>query len=312
MNSGPKFSIVIPVRNEEECISQCLNSLLNQTYKNFEIIIVDDGSTDNTVNIIKSYIKRSNKINLILGSKCGPSYARNIGVKRARGEVIVFIDGDNYVNQKVLEYAFKRFKNKNVAGISVSVKYNSGKGIWAKMQDAWSSFIYGETTGLAILYRKEIIDSIGGFKANILLGEDLDLFLRAKKYAKKRGMFFVCEKNAVLIQSYENKPLEIFKHSFRAGERVNTYIKARPKYGILVLFSRLFFASPILTIPIFALSFYNILHIYFLIYIFVWLFLFIFKIKRIKTPYLLLAPLLMFWRGLAFTLGFFSSIFKGL
>ena len=158
MISRPKFSIIIPVRNEEEYISQCLNSLLNQTYKNFEIIIVDDGSTDNTVNIIKSYIKRygkSDKINLILGSKCGPSCARNIGVKHARGEVIVFIDGDNYVNQKFLEYAFKTFKNKNVAGLSVSVKYSSGEGIWAKMQDAWSSFIYGETTGLAILYRIE-------------------------------------------------------------------------------------------------------------------------------------------------------------
>ena len=90
-------SVVIPVYNAENLISLCLDSVLNQTYKNIEIIVVNDGSTDSTSDVLNEYQCKSNNINLqiIHQINSGPSVARNVGIRLARGQYIAFLDSDD-------------------------------------------------------------------------------------------------------------------------------------------------------------------------------------------------------------------------
>jgi glycosyltransferase involved in cell wall biosynthesis len=85
-----KASIIIPVYNEEKDIGHCLESLKNQSMKDFEIILVDDGSTDNTVAVVKEF----KKVKVIQGQHKGPGFSRNLGAKSARGEILIFVDAD--------------------------------------------------------------------------------------------------------------------------------------------------------------------------------------------------------------------------
>lgn len=91
-----KFSIIIPVYNTEKYLSRCIESVLNQTYEDYELIIVNDGSTDNSKNIIKEYKEKyPNKIIQVNKKNGGLSDARNKGVKKAKGEYILFLDSDD-------------------------------------------------------------------------------------------------------------------------------------------------------------------------------------------------------------------------
>ena len=89
-----KFSIIIPVYNEEKSILMCLRSLKQQTYKNFEIIIVDDGTNDGTVAKVLQYKKNNSNIKFLQQKHLGPASARNFGSKNSSGGILVFLDGD--------------------------------------------------------------------------------------------------------------------------------------------------------------------------------------------------------------------------
>ena len=96
-----KFSIIIPAYNIEKYIEKCIESILNQTYNNYEIIIINDGSTDNTLKKIKKYEK--DNVIIIDQNNKGLSESRNIGVKKAKGDYILFVDGDDFVDNELLE-----------------------------------------------------------------------------------------------------------------------------------------------------------------------------------------------------------------
>lgn len=103
MNSNNiKYSFIVPVYNTEKYLKKCLDSLVNQTYKDFEIIIVNDGSTDNSINIINEYSKKYKNIKVINQKNGGLSHARNEGVKNANGKYILFVDSDDYVETELL------------------------------------------------------------------------------------------------------------------------------------------------------------------------------------------------------------------
>ncbi|WP_309088629.1 glycosyltransferase [Domibacillus sp.] len=100
---NPKVSIIVPVYNMERYLKRCLNSLLNQTFSDIEIIAVNDGSTDGTENILNEYLQRDNRIKVITQKNGGVSSARNEGIKAAQGEFIGFVDPDDWVNEKMYE-----------------------------------------------------------------------------------------------------------------------------------------------------------------------------------------------------------------
>lgn len=93
-----KISVIIPVYNSEEYIERCIQSILNQTYEDFEAIFVDDGSTDSSFEILKRYEKIDSRIMAIHQENSGPGIARNTGMKKASGEYIIFVDSDDVID----------------------------------------------------------------------------------------------------------------------------------------------------------------------------------------------------------------------
>lgn len=94
--SSKRFSIIIPIYNLEKYISECINSVLEQSFKNYEIILVNDGSIDNTLTICQNYENKYNQIKLINKANGGLSDARNVGIRNASAEYIIFLDGDDF------------------------------------------------------------------------------------------------------------------------------------------------------------------------------------------------------------------------
>ena len=98
-----KVSVIVPVYNVEKYLEKCLNSIVNQTYKNIEIILVNDGSTDNSLEIMKKFKQKDDRIILLEKENGGLSDARNYGLKKASGSYISFVDSDDFINEKMLE-----------------------------------------------------------------------------------------------------------------------------------------------------------------------------------------------------------------
>jgi len=115
-----RVSVIVPVYNMEKYLSKCLDSLVNQTFEDIEIILINDGSTDNSENIIKEYLERySKKIVYIKKENEGQGVARNLGIDKARGEYITFVDSDDYVDVTMIEKLYSSII-KEKADISVS------------------------------------------------------------------------------------------------------------------------------------------------------------------------------------------------
>ena len=109
-----KYSIIVPVYNMEKYISKCLDSIFSSTYKNYEVIIVNDGSTDKSDEIIKTYIEKNRNIIYIKEENMGLSTARNNGVSKATGDYIIFVDSDDYIEEKLLENLELNIDNNDV------------------------------------------------------------------------------------------------------------------------------------------------------------------------------------------------------
>lgn len=107
---NPKISIIIPVYNVEKYLPQCLDSIINQTLKDIEIICIDDGSTDNSLNILKEYQKKDNRIIIIEQQNGGAGKARNNGLKVARGKYLLFLDADDFFERNMCEKCYKKIE----------------------------------------------------------------------------------------------------------------------------------------------------------------------------------------------------------
>lgn len=111
-NQNELISVIINVYNCEKYIDKCLKSVIDQTYKNLEIIIVNDGSTDNTLEIVKKY--KDGRIRIINQENMGLSLSRNVGIDNAHGEWLFFVDADDFVTNDVIEYLYDIAKKNNV------------------------------------------------------------------------------------------------------------------------------------------------------------------------------------------------------
>jgi len=102
-NSSPQFSVIVPVYNVCDYINACLNSVLSQTFRDFELILIDDGSNDGSEQICDNYASEYDNIIIVHKENGGQSSARNLGVELARGEYFVFVDSDDYIAANTLE-----------------------------------------------------------------------------------------------------------------------------------------------------------------------------------------------------------------
>lgn len=104
--NNPKISIIVPVYNVEIYINECVNSILNQTFRDFELILVDDGSSDDCGRICDIYGERDTRVRVIHKENGGLSSARNTGLEVCKGEYVIFIDSDDYIENNTLQYSY--------------------------------------------------------------------------------------------------------------------------------------------------------------------------------------------------------------
>lgn len=122
-----KVSVIIPVYNAEKTIEKCINSLLNQTFEDYELIIINDGSKDNTKILLEKF-KDDNKVIIINKENEGIGKTRNLGIKKAKGEYITFVDSDDYVDKKMIEKYYNfAYKNNLDLVTSTYTKVINGK-----------------------------------------------------------------------------------------------------------------------------------------------------------------------------------------
>jgi glycosyltransferase involved in cell wall biosynthesis len=140
-----KLSIIIPVYNEEHVIEKCLNSLSNQKYKDLEIIVVDDGSTDNTVQAVENFIQ-NNSIStaLLKQNHKGAGAARNLGAQKAKGEILIFIDADMTFDKIFLNKLVSPIKNNKSKGtFSKDEHVSNWNNVWSKCWN-WNQGLTGK------------------------------------------------------------------------------------------------------------------------------------------------------------------------
>lgn len=111
MNNSPFFSVIVPVYNVSQYLKRCIDSILSQSYGDFELLLVDDGSTDDSGRICDEYAKKDNRIKVFHKKNGGVSSARNKGIDEARGNYVVFVDSDDYILQDRLLQIMKLSDN---------------------------------------------------------------------------------------------------------------------------------------------------------------------------------------------------------
>lgn len=150
-----KISIIIPAYNSESTIRRCVDSIRNQTYRNLEIIVVNDGSTDSTSEVVNEINNTDSRVKLISIPNGGVSHARNVGIENATGDYITFVDSDDFIDsgmyeklvQIIKKYSVKiahcSYKNVNESGVVLSVVGNKGKIVKQSHDEAMSCLLSG-------------------------------------------------------------------------------------------------------------------------------------------------------------------------
>lgn len=110
---NPLVSVIVPAYNVSKYVSKCISSVLNQTYMNIEVIVINDGSTDNTPVILDSIAENDRRVKVIHKENAGVSIARNIGINISKGEYLVFVDGDDYIAVDYIEYMISLVRETN-------------------------------------------------------------------------------------------------------------------------------------------------------------------------------------------------------
>ena len=135
------ISVIIPAYNAEQYIERCLESVVKQTYKNLEIIVVDDGSTDNTGDICEQYAKRDKRILVIHQQNKGLTRSRKVGITLSKGEYIGFVDSDDWIDEDMYEYLYQNML-KFDAQVVTSGRYLEFNGRSTKIPDSVKPGIY--------------------------------------------------------------------------------------------------------------------------------------------------------------------------
>ncbi len=219
-------SIIIPVYNCEAYIARCLNSLCGQTYGNIEILIIDDGSTDKTADICRSFEKADERIRLVCKENAGPASARNMGLDLCRGEYVTFVDSDDWVREDHIELllsevnksdpdisviAYKTVYDTNVSekgamNASKTEVFNSDEAVRALFRmDKFQGMAWGK------LYRKKLFEGIrfSDRKCYEDISVMLPLFEKCKRVAfiSEYTYYYFQRKESLVNSKYSHQKL---------------------------------------------------------------------------------------------------------
>jgi glycosyltransferase involved in cell wall biosynthesis len=213
---NPKVSIIIPVYNGEKTLGRCLTSVLNQDYKDYEVIVVDNNSTDKTQDIIKGFQKKDAKVKYVFESAKGRGAARNTGINNSSGDIIAMTDADCIVPRDWLRQLTRPIIYENESAVMGGEK-KLNKNYWStNIQNANLQFLKRNTDGNYISFvdtknfaiKASIIKDLmfdGRFEAF----EDLDFYLRLK-----RGVRIRFVPSITVAHSHKNSFKEVVKLNF--------------------------------------------------------------------------------------------------
>ncbi|MBW7675594.1 glycosyltransferase family 2 protein [Chryseobacterium chendengshani] len=188
------ISIVVPVYNSSAYLEECIDSILSQTYANFELYLINDGSKDNSGEIIDAYSRKDSRINAVHKTNSGVSDTRNVGIRSAKGEIICFIDSDDWVDQDYLEVFIENFhdhqtlliQNIKRDGKTISNYRFKNYSLKNELADLFAeNNLLRSGAPFAKFYSRSIIsDNQLFFNTDISYGEDLIFFLEYVKHLK--------------------------------------------------------------------------------------------------------------------------------
>ena len=166
-----KITVIVPVYNVENYLEKCLDSLINQTYKNIEIIVINDGSTDNSGEICQEYAQKDNRIVYIEKENGGLSDARNVGLDKMTGSYVTFIDSDDWIEQDYIETLYKKIVEYQ-ADIAVGNYYS-----YNEDEETYYFHIYGDS------YYEKVYDNISIFE-NLYESQEMKSFALISAWGK--------------------------------------------------------------------------------------------------------------------------------
>jgi len=184
----PYITVVIPTYNRANTLPRAIDSVLDQTFSDFELLVVDSGSDDSTMSLMNTYSKRKEIKYIRYSDRFNASKARNIGIKKANSDLISFLDSDDTLNKSHLEQVAEVFRNKNsdLAGVFTGVKTKSGESV-----DYYANDIEGKVSDDSLRYkntiggfsnltvRKSVFDQIGYLNEEMTVFEDYEFLIRA-------------------------------------------------------------------------------------------------------------------------------------
>lgn len=205
----PLVSVIIPTYNNSKYISKSINSIFNQSFKNFELIVVDDCSKDNTLQILKKY--KDKRLSIFKTPKnSGSALARNIGIYNSRGKYVFFIDGDCVASKNWIKEGLKVFEREKCLGVEGKIYYVSKNYRPTAIDDSINVIKGGGFFGGNIAYTKIILGRVNGFDKNLIRMQDRDLGFKISQI----GKIFFCDKMVVTHQKF----LWTFKKKIRLSK----------------------------------------------------------------------------------------------
>ena len=222
-NTSPKISVVVPVYKVEDCLHRCLDSILAQTYTNLEIILVNDGSPDNSGAICDEYAQKDARVQVIHQENQGLSRARNNGVLKATGTYIAFVDSDDYILPNMYELMLKAMIDYDLKVVECSLQkgdkiyyeQEADKVYIETMDEALERIVYpGFYNVMNKLYSREIIRDIHFIKDRIY--EDILFNSQVYQRIDKLGFiplalyYYSQEGESIMRSSYDQKKLDGF------------------------------------------------------------------------------------------------------
>ena len=227
-------STIIPAYNEENDIGNCLKSLQAQSYKNNEIIVVDDGSSDDTVNIARKF-----KTKVLTQNHKGPGSARNLGASVAKGRLLVFVDADMTFNKDFIRDLTKPIREGKTIGTFSKNEMNANKGnIWSRCWNINRNFPpdrlipvnYPSTAPVFRAILKKEFDKIGGFKTSGEYTDDWSL-------SRKLGVKSTVAKGAIYYHNNPSSLVEVWRQARWVGKNEFIAGSAVRKLRSMVLYS---------------------------------------------------------------------------
>lgn len=213
-----KISVIVPCYNQEKYIRECLESVLKQTFSDYEVIVVNDGSTDSSLSIIQSYTDKYDNFHLINQQNQGVVSARNNAIKQAQGTYIYPLDADDVISPSCLEKLYAAMEENKGDVIYSDVEYFGLKnGLFLKKEpNVWNMSV-GNQIVVSALYRKSDWEKYGGYDENMKNGlEDWEFWLNFIE--DKKFFYCICE----TLMSYR---ISSFSRSRQINKQQNKKLK---------------------------------------------------------------------------------------